>query len=73
MHFDIISIIIGNGPIFISQDPRFDASIDQRTGYRTNSVLCMPVCNFEGEVIGVAEIINKKNGTNEFTIQDVEV
>ncbi|KAK8747845.1 hypothetical protein OTU49_016178, partial [Cherax quadricarinatus] len=55
------------------QDPRFDASIDRRTGYRTMSVLCMPVCNYEGEVIGVAEIINKKNGTNEFTRQDVEV
>ncbi|KAK7051156.1 hypothetical protein SK128_005938, partial [Halocaridina rubra] len=55
------------------QDPRFDASIDRRTGYRTMSVLCMPVCNYEGEVIGVAEIINKKNGTNEFTPQDVEV
>ena len=33
----------------------------------------MPVCNYEGEVIGVAEIINKKNGTKEFTQQDVEV
>ncbi|XP_064105457.1 cGMP-specific 3',5'-cyclic phosphodiesterase-like [Macrobrachium nipponense] len=55
------------------QDPRFDASIDRRTGYKTMSVLCMPVCNYEGEVIGVAEIINKKNGTNEFTPQDVEV
>ncbi|KAL7639239.1 UNVERIFIED_CONTAM: hypothetical protein RMT77_010773 [Armadillidium vulgare] len=55
------------------KDPRFDASVDQLTGYRTISVLCMPVCNFEGEVIGVAEIINKKNGTNEFTPQDVEV
>ncbi|KAB7497832.1 cGMP-specific 3',5'-cyclic phosphodiesterase [Armadillidium nasatum] len=60
-------------PKIIEIDPRFDASVDQLTGYRTISVLCMPVCNFEGEVIGVAEIINKKNGTNEFTPQDVEV
>ena len=37
------------------------------------SVLCMPVCNYEEEVIGVAEIINKKNGTKEFTQADVEV
>lgn len=57
----------------ISEDPRFDSSVDQLTGYRTCSVLCMPVCNYEGTVIGVAEIINKKNGTNEFTAQDVEV
>ena len=33
----------------------------------------MPICNYEGEVIGVAQIINKTNGTQEFTIRDVEV
>jgi len=33
----------------------------------------MPICNYEGEVIGVAQIINKTNGTQEFTMHDVEV
>jgi hypothetical protein len=33
----------------------------------------MPICNYEGEVIGVAQIINKTNGTQEFTTRDVEV
>ncbi|XP_063239936.1 cGMP-specific 3',5'-cyclic phosphodiesterase [Bacillus rossius redtenbacheri] len=55
------------------QDPRFNCAIDLRTGYRTNLILSMPICNHEGEVIGVAQIINKTNGSNEFTPRDVEV
>jgi cGMP-specific 3',5'-cyclic phosphodiesterase len=58
---------------FACQDPRFDSSVDRRTGYRTSSVLCIPLCDQEGSVVGVAEIINKKNGSKEFTQHDVEV
>lgn len=43
-------------------DPRFNAEIDQKTGYKTNAMLSMPICNYEGDVIGVAQIINKTNG-----------
>ncbi len=32
---------------------------DQRTGYRTCSLLCMPVFNIDGDLIGVAQLINK--------------
>lgn len=55
------------------QDPRFNNEVDLRTGYRTNLILCMPICNYEGDVIGVAQIINKTNESQEFTPQDVEV
>lgn len=58
---------------FNFQDPRFNSEIDLRTGYKTNLILSMPICNYEGEVIGVAQIINKTNGTQEFTTRDVEV
>lgn len=54
-------------------DPRFNSEIDLKTGYKTNLILCMPICNYEGDVIGVAQIINKKNDSQEFTPQDVEV
>ncbi|XP_044271443.1 cGMP-specific 3',5'-cyclic phosphodiesterase isoform X2 [Tribolium madens] len=54
-------------------DPRFSSDIDLKTGYKTNSILCMPICNYEGEVIGVAQIINKTNDSQEFTPHDVEV
>lgn len=44
------------------KDPRFNSEIDLKTGYKTNIILSMPICNYEGEVIGVAQIINKTNG-----------
>lgn len=43
-------------------DPRFNCEIDQKTGYKTNVMLSMPISNYEGDVIGVAQIINKTNG-----------
>ncbi|XP_014485064.1 PREDICTED: cGMP-specific 3',5'-cyclic phosphodiesterase [Dinoponera quadriceps] len=55
------------------KDPRFNSAIDMRTGYKTTLILSMPICNYEGDVIGVAQIINKTNGSNEFTKRDVEV
>jgi adenylate cyclase len=33
---------------------------DQKTHYRTCSMLCMPVFNGDGELIGVTQLINKK-------------
>jgi putative methionine-R-sulfoxide reductase with GAF domain len=43
-------------------DPRFNPEVDQRTGYRTRSVLCAPVKNLHGEIIGVMQILNKQGG-----------
>lgn len=34
--------------------------VDQKTGYRTCSLLCLPVRNAEGELIGVTQLVNKK-------------
>ena len=56
------------------QDPRFNKEIDKKTGYRTRSLLCMPILNYEGDVVGVAQIINKADPhIQEFTEQDEEV
>lgn len=33
---------------------------DQMTGYRTCSMLCMPVFNADGKLIGVTQLVNKK-------------
>jgi HD-GYP domain-containing protein (c-di-GMP phosphodiesterase class II) len=38
----------------------FDRSFDDKIGYRTKSVLCMPLVSRENEVIGVIQLINKK-------------
>ncbi|XP_013378617.1 cGMP-specific 3',5'-cyclic phosphodiesterase isoform X3 [Lingula anatina] len=57
------------------EDPRFNNEVDLKTGYKTHSILCMPILNYEGDVIGVAQIINKRTGdeVHEFTEDDVEV
>lgn len=44
------------------EDERFDQTIDRETGYRTVGVLCAPLYNRGGEVIGVTQAINKKDG-----------
>ena len=43
-------------------DARFDVSADQKTGYRTRNILCMPVFNSTGNLMGVSQLINKKQG-----------
>ncbi len=50
------------------QDPRFDPSWDQQNNFRTSSLLCLPVRNREGEIMGVAQVLNKRNGY--FTVDD---
>lgn len=50
------------------EDPRFNRDIDQRTGFRTRSILCVPITNKAGARIGVAQALNKKGGT--FTAKD---
>jgi HD-GYP domain-containing protein (c-di-GMP phosphodiesterase class II) len=39
---------------------RFDRSFDQRTGYRTRSVLIVPMKNRDNETIAVLQLINRK-------------
>ncbi len=51
-------------------DPRFDPAIDRLTGYRTRSILCVPVVDAQGEVHGAIQLINKLDGT--FSEQDEE-
>jgi dual 3',5'-cyclic-AMP and -GMP phosphodiesterase 11 len=46
------------------KDPRFNSNIDLQTGYRTRSILCLPILNEHGQCIAVAEAINKLNDTD---------
>ena len=50
------------------RDSRFDKSADERTGYRTHSILCMPVFDSSGKIMGVTQLINKMQGA--FTRSD---
>lgn len=52
-------------------DSRFNQEIDKETGYKTESILCMPIWNMKHEILGVFQILNKKNGA--FTKEDEEI
>ncbi|MBI5464264.1 MAG: cyclic nucleotide-binding domain-containing protein [Ignavibacteriales bacterium] len=43
-------------------DPRFNPDVDKRTGYRTHNMLCMPMKNKDGKIIGVFQLLNKRDG-----------
>jgi sigma-B regulation protein RsbU (phosphoserine phosphatase) len=51
-------------------DPRFDPSTDRRSGFRTRSILCVPIRNRSGRIVGVLQLLNKKDG--EFGAVDLE-
>ncbi|XP_026232713.1 dual 3',5'-cyclic-AMP and -GMP phosphodiesterase 11A isoform X2 [Anabas testudineus] len=55
------------------QDRRFSDEIDKLTGYKTKSLLCMPIRNSDGEIIGVAQAINKTTSGELFTEDDEKV
>ncbi len=40
-------------------DKRFNADVDKETGYRTKNMLCMPIKNFNQDIIGVFQVLNK--------------
>ncbi|MCH2153980.1 MAG: protein kinase [Phycisphaerales bacterium] len=44
------------------QDERFNQEFDQQTGFRTRSVLCFPLHDSHGETIGVAQVLNHRQG-----------
>ena len=52
-------------------DDRFNPEVDQLSGYRTRSMLCVPMRNHHGLIAGVVQVLNKKDGP--FTGDDEEV
>ncbi|MGC8494876.1 MAG: PP2C family protein-serine/threonine phosphatase [Syntrophobacteraceae bacterium] len=60
------SILIENA----YEDPRFDPEFDRKTGYRTRSILCVPL-KIKERVIGVSQVINRLDGSD-FSEEDRE-
>ena len=50
-------------------DSRFNPAIDRETGLKTRDIVCVPLRNRAGEVIGAAQVLNKRDGT--FTEADI--
>jgi HD-GYP domain-containing protein (c-di-GMP phosphodiesterase class II) len=53
-------------------DPRFNQEFDKTTGYRTKSILTVPMLDNEGHCTGVIQALNKK-GAPHFTDEDIEL
>ncbi|HEY4613451.1 MAG TPA: ATP-binding protein [Bacteroidota bacterium] len=54
-------------------DSRFNPDVDKATGYRTRNMLCMPLKNKDGKIIGVFQLLNKSEGSfDEGDVQFIE-
>jgi HD-GYP domain-containing protein (c-di-GMP phosphodiesterase class II)/tetratricopeptide (TPR) repeat protein len=64
-HLGLAGYVVKTGEILnikdAYEDPRFNKEIDKKTGYRTRNILCMPMRNRKNEIIGVFQILNKRN------------
>ena len=52
-------------------DSRFNPEVDKNTGYRTKTILCMPIINNNREIIGAFQVLNKIDGV--FTKNDEDL
>ena len=52
-------------------EPLFNRAIDQQTGYRTRTLLCVPILDRHGRVFAVAQVLNKRGG-GPFGLDDEE-
>jgi two-component system response regulator HydG len=52
-----------------SDNVRFSEEIDKMTGFDTKSIICSPISNREDKIIGVIEVLNKRN-EDRFTVED---
>jgi len=54
----------------VQKDPRFKSDYDKSSGYVTKNMICFPIKNKQGEIIGVLQLLNCAHG--EFTKRDEE-
>ena len=51
---------------------RFNENFDKITGFETRSIICHPIHNREDKIIGVIEILNKRN-SDRFSVEDEKI
>jgi len=54
------------------RDPRFYSQVDEALGFRTRSMVCVPIYLDDGRVLGVINILNKVSD-REFTQDDLDL
>eukprot|EP00834_Sanchytrium_tribonematis_P001274 NODE_30_length_37342_cov_0.449507.p1 type:complete len:706 gc:universal NODE_30_length_37342_cov_0.449507:21671-23788(+) len=76
MNLGIAGYVCGSGQLLnipdAYQDARFNTEVDKKTGYKTKSILCMPITKTSGEIVGVIQMINKCND-GVFTREDEQL
>eukprot|EP00756_Hemistasia_phaeocysticola_P002491 Hpha_TRINITY_DN11701_c0_g1::TRINITY_DN11701_c0_g1_i1::g.31677::m.31677/K13298/PDE11; dual 3',5'-cyclic-AMP and -GMP phosphodiesterase 11 len=55
----------------VYEDPRFNPDVDELSGSRTRSMLCLPVV-YESKIVAVAQLINKQSEPQFFTEEDID-
>ncbi len=53
----------------VHDSTRFNEAFDKKFGFETRSIICHPIHNREDKIIGVIEVLNKRN-EDRFTIED---
>lgn len=46
----------------VDRDERFRRDFDERTGYQTDSTIAAPLLNDRGQVLGVVQLLNRRDG-----------
>lgn len=59
------TVVASGEPIILHDayaDPRFDRTADEKSGYRTRSMLTVPIRNRDRKIVGALQLLNKTNG-----------
>lgn len=70
----VVSVAKSEKPLIVNDPyshPDFNPSVDKKTGYKTKSILSVPVFNSENKVLGVIQSINKYKGG--FNQEDLDI
>ncbi|GAB9464198.1 hypothetical protein Gpo141_00001638 [Globisporangium polare] len=72
----VVGYVARTGETVITNDayshPLFDPTLDQKTGFVTRRILCLPVRSPEGNILAVLSAVNKVDSTD-FTSEDAIV
>ncbi len=67
------TVAVTGEPILLDDpysDPRFDPSFDRKTGFRTRSLLTVPIRDREGTLVALLQLLNHHRG--HFDVEDVD-
>jgi len=56
----------------VYKDSRFNDQIDKSTGYRTKSMMVIPMYDYDENIIGAIQVINSKTKNEKFDYRDME-